>query len=97
MNDYIQFLDYKYERKLRNRKVKFKLDGYDTDTVIMALKKFAIELRSDVKKLLEGDSIGVYSETVKRLYSAEFLADYLMEKAGEVMQKEQEEQQNETK
>ena len=85
MNDYKQFLDYKYEQKLRNRRISVKLDGYDADTVMMALTKYAKELKSVIKRLLGGDSITVYSETVKRLYSAEFLADRIMEQADKAI------------
>lgn len=80
-----EFLAYKNEEKLRNRKISVKLDGYDTDTVLIALKKYAKELKSVIKRLLEGDSITVYSETVKRLYSAEFLADRIMDQVDKAI------------
>ena len=104
MNDYKQFLDYKYEQKLRNRRFSIKLDGYDADTIIMALDRYSKDLKYIIKRLIEGNSITVYSETVKRLYSAEFLKDRLMEQANKAIldeikkdKKRYKEDENETK
>lgn len=89
--------------KLRNTRIRFILDGYDIDTVIMSLDNYSKYLNSEIKKILGGDRKYFYTETVNRYYSAKFLRDYLMEQAGKAIlkerkkQKEQKEKDNEKK